>query len=189
MSVEAEIHNQKFQLVNIHAPNTGGSVASSPQKIFFDNLDPYLQTNHPLILGGDFNFVEDQRDRLPPTNQNQDRPGKISFQQIKNVYSLSDPYGDEENESVQFTRESNSIFSRIDRFYIQNNTKVNIVRTVPTPLSDHKLVYTCQSENSISITCKCTSNYVASTSFITWLISSKLRGKYVHYAEDFRNIV
>ena len=46
-----------------------------------------------------------------------------------------------------------------------------------------------QSENDLSITCKCTSNYVASTSFITWLISSKLRGKYVHYAEDFWNIV
>ena len=61
MSVETKIHNQKFHIVNLHAPNTGGGTHSSPQTIFFDNLDPFLQTNNPLIIGGDFNFVENPK--------------------------------------------------------------------------------------------------------------------------------
>ena len=97
MSVEVNVHNKKFHLVNLHAPNSGGGQATSTQKYFFENLDPYLQTNNPLIIGGDFNYVEDpSRDRLPPANHSHDRVGKTAFQQIKNVYGLSDPSNEED---------------------------------------------------------------------------------------------
>ena len=43
MSAEIEVHDKKFHLVNLHAPNTGGGYASSAQRHFFENLDPYLQ--------------------------------------------------------------------------------------------------------------------------------------------------
>ena len=142
MSVEVNIHDKKFHLVNIHAPNTGGGQTTSNQKFFYENLDPYLQTNNPLIIGGDFNFVEDpSRDRLPPTNLSHDRLGKTSFQQIKNVYGLRDPANDGDTIAPYFTWKRNGSFSRIDRFYAQSNTTVRQTDVVTTPLSDHKLLY------------------------------------------------
>ena len=142
MAVEVDVHNKKFHIVNIHAPNTGGGHATSAQKQFFENLDPYLQTNNPLIIGGDFNFVEDPtRDRLPPANHSNDRVGKNSFQLIKDVYELRDPSNDNDQIAPYFTRERNSTFSRIDRFYIQKNTTVKNTDVAETPLSDHKLVH------------------------------------------------
>ena len=142
MCVEVEVHNKKFHLVNLHAPNTGGGQTTSAQKQFIEGLDPYLQTNNPLIVGGDFNFVEDpSRDRLPPTNHSNDRLGKASFQLIKNTYRLRDPANDNDQIAPYFTWELNTVFSRIDRFYIQNNTTVKNTNVVATPLSDHKLVY------------------------------------------------
>ena len=119
MSVEVNVHNKKFHIVNLHAPNTGGGQTTSAQKLFYENLDPYLQTNNPLIIGGDFNYVEDpSRDRLPPVNHSHDRIGKNTFQQIKNVYGLSDPANEDDAIAPYFTWERNGTFSRIDRFYV-----------------------------------------------------------------------
>ena len=141
MSTEVNVHGKKFQVVNLHAPNTGGGQTTSAQKQFFDNLDPYLQTNNPLIVAGDFNYVEDQaNDRLPPANHNIDRIGKMSFQQIKNTYRLRDPANDNDAIAPYFTWERNSVFSRIDRIYIQNNTTVTGTDVVAIPSSDHNMV-------------------------------------------------
>ena len=141
MSTEVNIHGKTFHLVNLHAPNTGGGQATSAQKHFFENLDPYLQTNNPLLVGGDFNYVEDRtNDRLPPANHNLDRIGKISFQQIKNTYRLRDPTNDNDAIATYFTWERNSTFSRIDRIYIQNNTTVTSTDVVSVPSSDHNMV-------------------------------------------------
>ena len=132
---------KKFQIVNLHAPNAGGGQTTSAQKHFFDNLDPYLQTNNPLIVAGDFNYVEDRtNDRLPPANHNMDRIGKMSFQQIKSTYRLRDPANDNDTIAPYFTWERNSVFSRIDRIYIQNNITVTSTDIVTIPSSDHNMV-------------------------------------------------
>ena len=142
MSVEVNVHSKKFHIVNLHAPNTGGGQTTSAQKHFYENLDPYLQTNNPLIIGGDFNYVEDpSRDRLPPVNHSHDRIGKNTFQQIKNVYGLSDPANEDDAIAPYFTWERNGTFSRIDRFYVQPNTKIRNTDAVTMPLSDHKLLH------------------------------------------------
>ena len=62
ISVTNETQKNKFQITNIYAPNI------APQrKTFFDKLKCYLTPKYEIILGGDFNIVEnlgmDSQDR------------------------------------------------------------------------------------------------------------------------------
>ena len=51
--VTVETQKKKFQIANIYASNI-----PSQQKIFFDKLKCYLTPKYEVILGGDFNMVE-----------------------------------------------------------------------------------------------------------------------------------
>ena len=53
ISVTVETQKKKFQIANIYASNI-----PSQQKIFFDKLKCYLTRKYEVILGGDFNMVE-----------------------------------------------------------------------------------------------------------------------------------
>ena len=54
LNVIIKQNDQKYQIVNIYAPN-------NPQQrpLFFSSINQYIQPGIPLILGGDFNMVLD----------------------------------------------------------------------------------------------------------------------------------
>ncbi len=51
--VDIEIHDVKYRIINIYAPNI-----EKDRKVFFVNLSRYLTCNRHIIMGGDFNCVE-----------------------------------------------------------------------------------------------------------------------------------
>ena len=51
--VDCRINDEVCRIVNIYAP-----VKKGERNEFFKNLTDTLPSNHPIIMGGDFNFVE-----------------------------------------------------------------------------------------------------------------------------------
>ena len=54
MSLDIKLNSRIFNLINIYVPNT-----PEEQIKFIEELTPILSKKKNVILGGDFNFVED----------------------------------------------------------------------------------------------------------------------------------
>lgn len=59
MSVLIQYNNASFNLVNVYAPNS-----ISDRKVFFEGLHDYFLSRGDLIIGGDFNCVENSIDKF-----------------------------------------------------------------------------------------------------------------------------
>lgn len=68
VTVETHTHKTKFQIANMHTPNI-----PLQEKSFFDKLRCYVAPKHRVILGGEFNRVENlimDRQGENPNRQN-----------------------------------------------------------------------------------------------------------------------
>ena len=129
-----------ISLINVYSPNT------EIEKIdFFDKLHDLIDPtqNLPLILLGDFNFVEDSIDRIPMHNDDQ----KIteSFDKLKNKLNLIDAWRSQ-NELLKmftYTHSSYGSMARIDRVYTNRNVSKKLSNWSSDPLgdlSDHSVI-------------------------------------------------
>ena len=141
ISVTVETQKNKFQITNIYAPNI------PPQrKIFFDKLKCYVTPKYEVILGGDFNMVENlTMDRQGGNLNRQHQHGLEELNEIKQNCNLIDIWRTQNKFKMQFTYKNDILDfkSRIDHFYNGNHARTNCsIRSdiVPNTLSDHHMI-------------------------------------------------
>ena len=133
-----------LNLVCVYAPDKPGE-----RVVFLDSLIQPLATfcgNDPVIMAGDFNFVENaNRDRIgsDPTLSQFTR-GSVEFDQIARLFDLADTFvtvGVEEG-GYTWSNKSESVQSRLDRFYCSTTDSLSPVSlsTLRVTFSDHKIV-------------------------------------------------
>ena len=121
LSLAFSFEKQNFQIVNIHAPTK-----NSEKLKFYKKLKNYITTKNNLILGGDFNMVEDiLLDRQGGHPNNTHMLGLDYLKQINEKNKLIDIWRKENANTRLFTfhNQNQFIHSRIDRFYINKNKK------------------------------------------------------------------
>jgi len=84
LTIKLLIYEHQYQIVNIYAP--AGTNKRVQNEIFFDNLYPYINSTLPVIIGGDFNSVENQNlDKYPPRSLTLNQ---ILFSNLKTTLTL-----------------------------------------------------------------------------------------------------
>ena len=111
--------------------------------IFYKILKNYIDPKQNLILGGDFNMVEDILLDKKCGNTNITHTLRLEYlTKIKQTNNLTDIWRKQNPHKTLLTyhKKNQQIHSRIDRFYITNNQKIKNVCIVPNDLSDHDAI-------------------------------------------------
>ena len=138
ITIDIDTLINKLHIVNIYGPSAHSHTATNEQKIFYNNLHPYIFSNFPIILGGDFNLVQNaELDFFPPPKK--PKPCQV-LNNLCQCYQLSDSYRIINPKTQNFTYRSKTNQSRIDRIYITPNIQIMNTETTHFPLSDHDLV-------------------------------------------------
>ena len=135
LSLDFSLEKQNFEIINIYAPTKN---AENPK--FYKHLKKNINTKQNIILGGDFNMVEDiLLDRQGGNPNNTHMLGFDHLIQTKQANNLVDIWRKENPDKRLFTyRDKNQlIHSRIDRIYIHDKQKDKNVSIIPNSLSDH----------------------------------------------------
>ena len=127
-----QIHTKRiFDIIRIYAP-----ADHTKRKPFYDDLINYLKSyiNHNLIICGDFNFVNSEKDREPKLTKYDKRFSKLF--KPKN-YHLNDTFRIKNPTSIEFTHKT----ARLDRIYVSDSI-LNTLHKVKhlNLIADHKPV-------------------------------------------------
>ena len=87
VSVDIKASTDVFRIISVYLPNY-----PSDRKVFLENIDRFIFTTSPIIIGGDWNFVENLRLDKFGGNPNKGNEGKNIIQNIKSSYNLIDPF-------------------------------------------------------------------------------------------------
>ena len=138
-----EKNNFKVVLVNIYAP----AVQGEGNAIFFKSINPFLISEYPLVLLGDFNFVEVPNIDRSVASQNYieaTEPSRKTFIEIKAARKLIDVYRALKPYETRFTHVNDAwgIHSRIDRIYTSQDHfhMVTDFHISDELISDHRLI-------------------------------------------------
>lgn len=128
--------NNHATVCNVYAPSGTGQRAER-ERFFADTIQYYV--NHgvdKLILGGDFNAVVNKKDANHSSNQSQSL--KFLIQSLK----LCDAWEVIHKSTVDYTFVRNGSGARLDRFYISEGHKQDIIgiKSNVCCFSDHKAV-------------------------------------------------
>lgn len=136
-----KINNQIVKIVNVYAP-----VIPRERKQFFNSLNHYLHGKYTIILGGDFNCVTDVS--LDKCGGN-DLYGNLASENLINVcedHHIVDAFRSLYPQKQEYTWKNslNSIFCRLDRFYISESILKDVLSVnhepVSNTISDHNIV-------------------------------------------------
>ena len=140
LAVDIEVHGEKFRGINVHFPNRDGGFCKE-QKDFIDGLDFYMQTRNPIILGGDFNFVEvPEKDRFPVPKINGDKTTAKHWVNFCTDYDLKEKVFSSFTGKKYYTWKMGKFNARLDRFYGDKNIKFRSSEKYDFAASDHDLV-------------------------------------------------
>ena len=137
LSLLIDFHNLLFNIVNIYSPTV-----VSDRKVFFSDLHNYFLSQGLLLIGGDFNCIDNVLDKLncsvvPSAD-------KTSLVTLMSDFSLVDVWRKQNPRAISFTwsNSDRSQASRIDRFFIVKTlfNKVSSCQFLPCVLSDHDYV-------------------------------------------------
>lgn len=126
-----------LNLVNIYAPNN-----VSDRKVFFEHLHDYFISQGDLILGGDFNCVDNALDKfhsneVPSSDKN-------CFCSLRSDFSLVDVWRKPNPRGVSFTlsNSNHTQASRLDRFLFSKSLLQWICsnKVSPCVFSDHNFI-------------------------------------------------
>ena len=106
LSLDFSLEKQNFEIINIYAPTK-----NSENSKFYKHLKKYINTKQNIILGGDFNMVEDiLLDRQGGNPNNTHMLGFDHLTQTKQANNLVDIWQKENPDKRLFTyRDKKSI--------------------------------------------------------------------------------
>ena len=137
LSLLIDFHNLFLNVVNIYSPN-----AASERKIFFSDLHNYFLSQGLLLIGGDFNCIDNALDKFNcSTVPSADRTTLVM---LMSDFSLVDVWHKQNPRTISFTwsNSDRTQASRIDRFFIAKSSfnKVSSCQILPCVLSDHDFI-------------------------------------------------
>ena len=125
----------------------------SDRKLFFNRLHAFLLSPGDLILGGDFNWVDSELDRLHIKSDFS--ADKRVLSALKSDFCLVDIFCKRNPKAISFTWSNKDFFqaSRLDRFFISSSLLQSVRgnKCFPCPLSDHDFVDLFLSPVNVSI--------------------------------------
>ena len=137
MSLLINFHNLLFNGVNIYSPN-----AASEHKISFSDLHNYFLSQGLLLIGGDFNCIDNVLDKLKCSTV--PSADKTSLVTLMSNFSLVDVWGKQNPHTISFTwsNSDRTPASQIDRFLVAQSSfnKVSSCQILPCVLSDHDFI-------------------------------------------------
>ena len=129
----------EIRLVSVYCPND-----ISDRKTFLNNIDRYIHSPKALILGGDWNCVENLKLDKFGGNPNNGSEGSEIIKNFKRAYGLVDSYRTLYPSKKMYTwiNDTRGIKTRIDRFYISKFLKEQLsdTNTLTSTVSDHYAV-------------------------------------------------
>ena len=135
--VNVKIENQVMTIMNVYAPNN-----ISDRKTFFSKIhkwiDKFAQNENNLIIGGDFNFTENDLDRYKYSSTKD--ASSTTYKNLIDSKNLNDVWRQMHPNRKQFTYKD---ISRLDKFLVSTEILDNIQRSnivIPGVKSDHKCV-------------------------------------------------
>ena len=141
--LDIKINNAEFRFINVYAPNDSGE-----RKLFISDLSKFLVCKRNVVLGGDFNFVENIRMDKKGGSFKFGDVGSVQMNYLKKDFGLCDPFRENNQHSRQFTwergRGHDKIQCRLDRFYLIKRTAdlFQSIKHLPvlSSISDHCMV-------------------------------------------------
>lgn len=132
--LDIDVNNTKLRLVNVYCPNN-----AKERKEFIDNLNVYLSTSRKIILGGDWNFVENVNLDKEGGNPLYGDVGKVEMKNLCNVFDLKDVFRFKFPDKKVFTFQQQDVKCRLDRFYFSRDLLNFVQDAYVTPCihSDH----------------------------------------------------
>ena len=140
LTVKTMLNNQLYQLLNIYAPD---NFKQRPH--FFKNIPTFIFPDSTMIVGGDFNMVEDTvMDRRGGLNTSRHKAGLVDLLAFKESHSLTDMWRDKNPTQHSYTWFSpdRTLSSRLDRFYLPPEIETSYISQQHFPViwSDHAIV-------------------------------------------------
>ena len=134
VSVLARLGDQRYNFVNIYAPTN-----PTEGRSFFDSLPDYFFPNSIVIVAGDFNCIESERDKFG---------GNVTLssdlKDLHAIYHLVDIWRKTHGRQTQCTwfNSVKTIGSRLDKFFIAQNLVSHVFscEILPCVFSDHDSV-------------------------------------------------
>ena len=141
--LDVQINGKEFRFINVYAPNNSGE-----RKLFISSLAKFLVCKKNVILGGDFNFVENLNLDKKGGNCKLGDVGSVQMNNLKKNFGLCDPFRTKHQLLRQFTWERGTghdkVRRRLDRFYLIKRTAIlfQSIKHLPvmSNISDHCLV-------------------------------------------------
>jgi len=144
--------NKDFTIINFHGYEFGKKGSRSKIELMENiNTKKGLTKKRKNILGGNFNFIENVKDRATGGEEswNRDKTVRDFFMDIKNYYDINDPFFleneenyDKNNFKIPFSHEG---VARTDRIYLSNDLLQDQFETYTTYIdnpgqNDHCIV-------------------------------------------------
>jgi exonuclease III len=133
------LNNVGYRFINVYCPNNEAN-----RKLFLNSLKRHLATNRHIILGGDFNFVENMNLDKFGGNLNRGNAGSKEMSIIKKDFGLVDIFRKLNPNSKIFSwiKFDNTISCRLDRFYVSNSLVPFVISSSISNVmfSDHRPV-------------------------------------------------
>ena len=138
VSAKLQHKGKELNIINIYAPTTPGE-----RKTFKENLRQYKTGDENLLLGGDFNCVEDLQKDKQGGNPHTGTTGIKEMKDFTERHQLIDIWRHQHQGDRIFTWSTRdfTLRSRLDRWYTQNDRANDIVSDIRAcPHSDHAAV-------------------------------------------------
>jgi exonuclease III len=144
LSIDCCIQGEDCRLINIYCPNNKNK---NDLVNYLQSLEKYLNTSRTVVLGGDFNFIEDSKfDRFStgPDIRVQSQTASKTFNSLASRQLLVDSYKfkNPSQKAYTFYNSTYQSYKRLDRIYISKRIKDSIreVTHLTINKTDHKAV-------------------------------------------------
>ena len=139
VSVDVAIDDKDYRFISLYAPTV-----PKDRLHFLDDVRSFFRGRRDIVLGGDFNFVENVVLDKAGGNPARGSAGKYLIETICRNFSLVDPHRGLHPTKAFYSYFSphEKVFTRIDRFYISKDLLPHISNATidPCSFSDHSFV-------------------------------------------------
>lgn len=143
LRITLSLDDRTINLINIYSPSS-----DSERRLFYNELESFISSDHENIIGGDFNSITDPRLDKLGGNPAARQYATTVISTINARYNLSDVWRNRNKTVRQFTwtgkntRDNSLIRTRIDKFLISKTLDPAVIKTNinPYPHSDHDLI-------------------------------------------------